>query len=353
MNGVFEQHGGFVWVCPSCDLSEREELELSAKPPANLTLSVQNTGPKTARRALTLDVLRGLFSWIVVAVHVGWMAGIRESMILRHLGNFAVNGFVILSGFVITQLLSTKRQSYRVFITQRFFRLFPAFAVCFLLVLALRPFYTGRIPENAALEASENAHYWWHILAHATLLHGILPDAVLPGSYFAFLVPAWSISLEFQLYLVAPLVVLGYRRYGSTAFAYLVGLSAFCLVPAVIYRIHMIWAGPGAFLPLKFYYFLIGMTLFIRLGAFQDPIRYPKALVWLGEISYSTYLVHWPILAMLEVFMPQGSMIQRALLLTLIGAPIVLGLSYLLHRYVELSGIALGRLVTRKQKVSL
>ena len=75
-------------------------------------------------RNQTLDVSRGFLSWTVVVVHVVWLAG-YHGIIQHHAGVYAVDGFIILSGFVIAQLLLTKNEPYGLYIFRRFKRLFP------------------------------------------------------------------------------------------------------------------------------------------------------------------------------------------------------------------------------------
>ena len=43
--------------------------------------------------------------------------------------------------------------------------------------------------------------------AHIFLLQGLIPNNVLSESEYMFLGPAWSLSLEWQFYLVAPLLL--------------------------------------------------------------------------------------------------------------------------------------------------
>ena len=168
-------------------------------------------------RNQTLDVSRGFLSWIVVVVHVVWLAG-YHGIIQGRAGVYAVDGFIILSGFVITQLLVTKNEPYGIFIFRRFMRLFRPFIVCLAIALLVRPFTFGTAPSELIREASENRYFWWHLGAHASLIHGLVPTAWLPQSQLAFLPPGWSISLEFQLYLVAPLVLWWLGRFGVRGF---------------------------------------------------------------------------------------------------------------------------------------
>jgi peptidoglycan/LPS O-acetylase OafA/YrhL len=54
-------------------------------------------------------------------------------------GEYAVDVFVLLSGFVLTKLLAEKQESYFVFVGRRFLRLFAVFVVTLLIAVLLRP----------------------------------------------------------------------------------------------------------------------------------------------------------------------------------------------------------------------
>ena len=297
----------------------------------------------------TLDVIRGFLSWVVFAVHVVWFSGYRGST-QEAFGAYAVDGFIILSGFVITQLLVIKKETYGVFIFRRFMRLFPAFAVCIALSLLVRPLTLGRVSTELVREASETQYFWWHLGAHASLIHGLVPTAWLPVSQFAFLPPGWSISLEFQLYLVAPLVLWYSAKFGIKGFAFLAVASAIILLPQFASRLNHTWSGAGAFLPQRFVFFLIGMKAFDIFGrGLGSSVQYWPGFVRLGEVSYSTYLVHWPILASLNAVLPrEWPPLQQVGVLFLVGAPITLLFSFLLFQFVERPGIALGRRLTKE-----
>jgi peptidoglycan/LPS O-acetylase OafA/YrhL len=112
-----------------------------------------------------------------------------------------------------------------VFIVRCLFRLFPAFAFTLLMALFLRPMLgwilaTGWAADPVTLQnawanwESENRHFSAHLLVHLPMLHGAVPDTILPGSVVAFVAPAWSISLKWQYYLAAPLPALICKRFG-------------------------------------------------------------------------------------------------------------------------------------------
>jgi peptidoglycan/LPS O-acetylase OafA/YrhL len=85
-------------------------------------------------------------SWWVVVGHVLAFAGFQENnvpsmiVVVMH-GAYAVNVFMIMSGFVIAKLLADKNESYRLFITRRFLRIYPVFLVALAVAILARPLY--------------------------------------------------------------------------------------------------------------------------------------------------------------------------------------------------------------------
>jgi peptidoglycan/LPS O-acetylase OafA/YrhL len=300
------------------------------------------------QRNHTLDVLRGVLAWAVVMVHVAWVSGI-QGQTQHNIGVMAVEGFIILTGYVITQLILIKREKYGTFIFRRFMGLFPIFVVCLLISLAVRPLTLGAIPgpDQPLLEANENHFFWQHIVAHLTMLHGIIPSQWLPTSQIAFLVPAWSISLEFQLYLVAPLLIWWLSRSGLRGALYVVVPSLIFILAPVSSRVSYIWSGAGGFLPQKFIFFLAGalIYLFSTKGPQKTMVyQYWSWFIRLGEVSYSTYLVHYPVLSVVTRFVPRDwSRWEKAVVIATVSTPVILLLSFFLYRYIEKPGIALGK----------
>ena len=170
---------------------------------------------KRLSRLFELDVVRGLMSWWVVVGHVLAFAGFQESnvpsgiAIVMH-GEYAVKVFMMMSGFVIAKLMADKNESYKVFITRRFLRLYPVFLVALAVAILARPLYipillASRAPlpfDYGRIWAAENNHFWPHILAHLSMLFGLIPESTLHYTGIALLGPAWSITIEFQYYLV-------------------------------------------------------------------------------------------------------------------------------------------------------
>jgi peptidoglycan/LPS O-acetylase OafA/YrhL len=319
-------------------------------------------------RNILIEVLRGILAWTVVAIHISKLAGWKGQVGTTSfaIGQWAVDGFIVISGYVITLLLMTKKQPYRVFAFQRFMRIFPAYAVAIVFSIVLMPIYNGHFPDRLPLETSEQHFFGWHLLTHATMLHGLVPHRILPEAPSALIPVGWSITLEWQFYLIAPLVLLYLGRFQFRGFIVLALASLVMFKGPVFHFLSNEWQGLGAFLPQKFGLFMvgIGLYLFLRAPAFlgiewpempwrnnQKERKYWASLIRVGKVSYSTYLLHLPVLITLSALMPVGWTKEgRTLVLAFLGAPLILVLSILLYHFVERPGIALGRKLTRPQR---
>ena len=76
-------------------------------------------------------------------------------------------------------------------------------------------------------QATMRDHGATEVALHAVLLQGVVPDSIIPYSASAVLGPAWSLTLEWQFYLVAPAFVwLVARDTGRMAFTLAVAALA-------------------------------------------------------------------------------------------------------------------------------
>lgn len=372
-----------------------------------------------------LDGLRGLLALWVALSHIFAWCGFWETTLPRPLGKIwpvfieasaAVDTFIILSGFAISFLLHKRSQSYLSFMTGRVFRIYPVYLVCLALGVA-STFLTGFIMDAAPwretiyfewirqLATSESAAFGAHTFWHLTLLNGLLPKQFLPDATGTLLTPAWSITLEWQYYLVAPFVA---RLVFSST-----GLLALTAVSFVGAHYASKWANPQlAFFPAHLPLFLIGIAsyhFYFRAGNREnqnssatiavaaviavavilkwhpvglvlwalgfgcilvrgnDPFARVLALirvtllnVWLqrlGKISFPLYLVHWPLIIgllwLLLRFFPGISKTQALAALVVVGLPLILATARLLHGMVELPGMALGKKFARRPAPSV
>jgi peptidoglycan/LPS O-acetylase OafA/YrhL len=287
-----------------------------------------------------LDIVRGQLAFMVVIFHALWFNGIQ---IWLCQSQWVVNTFIVLSGFVITMLLTRSQESYSAFIIRRVMRLAPVYLVCLGLVLLLRPLTVGTSVFDAPREQIENQHFWPLVLSHLVMLHGVVPEIILPQSSIALLPPAWSISLEMQLYFFAPLLVRVDKR--GTWGLFLISLIA--LWQPLHWRMYG-WSAIGAFVLQKGYLFLAGALIYMhvpRLGSNPVP-GWLNWAIWLGKISYPLYLVHWPLMALSNSVLGGEPGLTRVYVLLIISLPPILLTSQILHLYIEKPAIKLGKQLT-------
>jgi peptidoglycan/LPS O-acetylase OafA/YrhL len=189
----------------------------------------------TPQRIAIFDGLRGYCALWVALVHLARMLVLHNKYWFPE-ADTAVGIFFILSGYVITSLITQQKESYRVFLFRRYCRLAPAFVFfCVLYIIfsgviisALTKLDTTQHPVYSLLPAYINgARFWYiHLPAHIAMLHGWLEPWV-PNSAKAILPEGWSMTVEWQFYLVAPLLVSMVAKQSRIALTLLVTASVF------------------------------------------------------------------------------------------------------------------------------
>ena len=358
----------------------------------------------------SIEGLRGWMAWWVVAGHAvrltgtgQWLPGPVAKVVLKP--DIAVNVFIIVSGFVITHLLMNAREPYSQYLWRRFLRIVPIYIFCLFLAIAVTDWYVhvfAELPWSFRREmradrlAQTDEHWWTHLLAHLTLLHGLIPASVLKYSPSAFLAPAWSLSLEWQFYLLAPAIVgLMMRSLRSACITAAVLLLA-GIVSSTVLRGQ--YEFPSMLL-LSIQYFMVGIVSrlvlsrlrplpvspVILLLAVCPLVAYTRSLeigLWalfaifilqesgllvnnsrsfallqyvlgtnpvvrnLGKFSYSTYLIHVPIIAIVVHFYDAWQPIEQQtdiVIATALAIVVVLIVSPLTYYLIEKPFIDLGK----------
>lgn len=349
------------------------------------------------RKIASIEGLRGLLALWVLLGHVlaaaglglGWSGPLK----IIPVGGYAVEVFIIISGFVIFYLLDTARESYARFMWRRFLRLYPVYLVCLLASMMFletslsayadapwpHPLNTNRVD----IIRSSLAHLPQHLAAHLVMVHSMIPDSVLPYSAYAILGVAWSLSLEWQFYALAPLIFVAFAK-GPRA-----GLAVIALACAIFFLV----PGQAGFLPRHVPMFALGIASYylwrhtwrpqwpllapvgialtylltespptviwaaVFLTAYQ-PESFGAAIVnrvlssqpalFLGRISYAVYLSHSLVLVFGMLLLKQAGIAQLgqwtffAILLAFTLA-VTLAVSALLYKWVEAPFISMGK----------
>ncbi|AHF77879.1 Acyltransferase protein [Sodalis praecaptivus] len=353
-----------------------------------------------------LEGLRGIMAlWVVVGHSLAGLPLMHPRVPPSLLNIYAVDVFIILSGFVIFFMIDNKKQSYPVFITQRFFRIFPVYIFALIAsailidfteeslnVLALSPFTARRLEIINNYQSNPSLHF----LFHSLLLQGIIPENFLPDTAYTLLGQAWSVSVEWQFYLIAPvlfMLIRGiYNKYnclllcviasliiilngnfahgfiGKNLSLFSVGFATFFFYKnyseritaiqlfylyAAISFISFLFLRKGMipiFIWATVFYFTILKQKYNNnslLASFLDS----KPVLFLGRISYSIYMVHMILLFFVlrichEIDMPLSLKYFVVPLLTIV---VSIGVSALTHKYIEKPMIKLGKRLTSKQ----
>ena len=181
------------------------------------------------KRLECLDGLRGMLALYVMLGHMAPFAALPAWIIgpLSH-GGAAVDVFFILSGLVILRSLESCRFEARPFLISRANDAdipgLPGDVRAWALVMQPLPDSFDAMPW---IDPDSLAYDIWpqgwptawpvEIAAHLTMTHGLFPNGVLPDVWVSFLGSAWSLSTEWQFYVLA--LALGRTRMGAERLA--------------------------------------------------------------------------------------------------------------------------------------
>jgi peptidoglycan/LPS O-acetylase OafA/YrhL len=306
------------------------------------------------KRLWRMDGLRGVLAVYVMVAHALPFAALPAwaTAPFTH-GGAAVDLFFALSGLVIVSALERSDGRFVPFMAARARRLLPAYfytliASFLLLLLAGNPLATMSWVGAAGREIMEPRlpPLWpWHLAAHALLLHGLIPQNLLPYAYVTLLGPAWTLSTEWQFYLLIGMLVP--RRLGRWALALLALGAVYHCLPAVQAEFSR------AFLPDAAPWFALGLAsaAWLRgtdaasfplcllgtclLGLMEGPGKALIPFAWaaimlaqtqgwgaflesgtlryLGAISYPLYLVNEPVQRALALLLKPWALLDAGL----------------------------------------
>jgi peptidoglycan/LPS O-acetylase OafA/YrhL len=157
---------------------------------------------------------------------------------------FVISGMILARPFARQWLTNSRPVSLRKYYMRRLTRLEPPYLVALLLFLALFAIYSHGLSKT----------YLHHALATALYSHNLIYGEMTPVNPVS-----WSLEIEIQFYLIAPLLMHLFRiRHKVARRLLLVGM-----IVAVIYLQHLFPPGPRGFMSILnyFQYFLAGLVL--------------------------------------------------------------------------------------------
>ncbi len=361
-------------------------------------------------RAIAMEGLRGFSVILVFFVHYSTLVGAwtpalsatnAVSEILFAIGNTGVDFFFLLSGYLIYGALVRKQRAYGPFIKRRIQRIYPTFLAVFAIyvILSFAIASENKIPapwDDAAV----------YIVQNLLMLPGVFDIQPL-------ITVAWSLSYELFFYFTIPFLVALFRALGFRAGArsalcialwvliflfaprhfratmFIVGIllfeliesgaagrltrhfgraavltvgATFLLVSAI--RLDLLAARPWGAAAHGFLFaaaFFLGFVAITGRGKIAKALSF-RPLRWVGNFSYSFYLIHGltlkAIFFFLERIFPSAEHMSALWFWGLLGpaflaAALVSSVLFLLvERPMSLDGLGLPALLARARAAS-
>ncbi|WP_345828161.1 acyltransferase [Erwinia sp. HDF1-3R] len=366
-----------------------------------------------------LEGLRGIASLWVLVGHISLLIHCHITLISSP--GIGVDLFILLSGYLMAKNYVERQQkepwqsatTIKKFWIRRFFRIAPLYYLLLIVALIYGPWFgemRDTIAQFYSATATESSRYsdqsLANILTHFSFLFGLLP-----AYGFNTVLPDWSIGLEMQFYALFPFIMLVVLRFGYAAS--LIGIMALCCVgrylladyyeafvmpSMILIKLNMFLSGMllaeavrrKALLYVAFallgpvasvviglqaiklqvimeVLMIVGMAailwqyapdgLMARLIALPRRLLNNRLSTWLGDVSFSVYLLHLliviPAIALMLSHTSLGnkSDIVRFATICAICIPITYALASLLYKFVEKPGILLGKKVLAPRPV--
>jgi len=354
-----------------------------------------------------LDAIRGVAAFIVLIQHYSEQLFRSTAVAVSpwlNLGRAGVVAFFIVSGFVIPMSIE-RRGDLRAFWISRVFRLYPAYLAS--MVIFLVGYFVLRDAYNTSgmLGDKPLPVDWRTWLVNFSLLQFFFQGKIPGISFDAHDINpvAWTLGFEWMIY-IGCAALFAVKRLNNMWFV--AGLSFVVGFLPAIYRPFKAQAGGPYVGPMLLWFAVIGLVIFrvmhgqmskkagvgwgsallglIALTVFINrglrppgegidfPSTWmneltsaliagalfvvgilwksrpmPKVLVWLGQISYSLYLLHAQAM-LLPVLVP--GLKQVPALCFVLQVVIAVGLSALFYRFIEQPGIAMGKKFMKRKK---
>ncbi len=340
---------------------------------------------------ISIQILRAVAAWLVVFSH--FMQIFPTSPLINNgwenygwFGDFGVSIFFVTSGFIMFYSLSIRMYSAKEFFARRILRIVPAYW-----------FFTGLMALLSLQYAQEFSYTGWNWHTLVSSLFFTLSKNPSGIGYFPLLTVGWTLSYEMFFYALLGLCILTFSKFPFWAciftlialplsgnhwilgiliapkwlyvFAYgivlgyaytrmqnikphlLYALGIFMLVLAVTLSINIhlflnpIQVRENVMGPL-FAFLLIGSALCFEPTLRNVNFKAFRFLRYLGDISYSTYLLHTLVIGVFLHYIGKLDSSLGEFSLLLIASLTIFALSHLSFQYIEIG--PLQKMLKRK-----
>ena len=242
--------------------------------------------------AATLVLVATLFA---VYHYLGFVSGDQNAVDAKWVAAFVANFHFASTG---TQYLNSRlppsayQQYWSLAVEEQFYLVWP---LLFLTLTAILPKTPARTKLLAALVAIMCASVSWCIVE--TSRNEI-------WAFFSPLTRAWELALGALLAVLVPVLRDRARRLGTA-----LGILGVVIILVSVWTIEPStpWPGSAALVPV----FATGLVIAggtLRQSSDFGVVAHFLPVQWLGNISYSLYLVHWPILIIAEQYSISGAL---------------------------------------------
>ncbi|MEJ0031882.1 MAG: acyltransferase [Bacteroidota bacterium] len=192
---------------------------------------------------------------------------------------FVISGFILGMPFAAHYLSGAKKVNIKSYFWRRLTRLEPPYLIVITLI-SLYLFVTGARAINDLLP---------HYLATITYTHSLIYKN---WSYIN--PPVWTLEIEVQFYILAPLLAISFFRISSTTKRRLV-LGGFILVVMLLQQQFRFFVGHTSFTILAhLHYFLMGFVLAdIYLTEWKNGVTRHSIFNYLGVIAFIALFATW------------------------------------------------------------
>lgn len=360
-----------------------------------------------------LEGLRGLASLWVVLGHICILTSFHLPILSDPA--IGVDLFILLSGYLMAKNYVERKEkepwtesaTFKKFWLRRFFRIAPLYYVLLIVAIGFGHYFgeardiIGHFYSETQTNSSRYSDSsFLNILTHLTFTFGFLP-------HFSFntVLPDWSIGLEMQFYFLFPFIMLAVMKLGFARGCFAVIIvclvakyllpnyfSAFPMPSMILIKLNLFIAGMfiaeairgksmwyvifamvsvlvGIYIPNDFnvYHLFAQIGLILMMVTILWPrnedstwakaLRLPrwiltnKASVYMGDVSYSVYLLHLLIVIPVVAFLLSNTQFAalpaliRFISASAIILPVTYGIATLLYKFIEKPGIKLGKAV--------